>query len=653
SDDGDAPEPITYQPKMNMQRFQQFLAAEEKNNTLSTISGQAHLSHLDHGPVQSTRIQDTQSLQTTRENAFTTPPKKRHDESIEILRSPKSAINDTKKIKKTKPRVNQDNAQHNVTTNNNTSSFQLTDLRKVLEGLENEIAEYERQTGRGPAAEQPRQETFSGYTLSLVDSVTKLTRYLKENDLRLRAEMTVREQLTQDVSQLTSLIDALTSDIIHTQEEYAKLQSDFVRYKQQSHDEIGLLKEALSNAGLLHTPSESTNEERVPSEFLTEEKTPPRSRPELVKPTFYHDEDAPRELNGLPPHLNPEATAILLSPPVRKTRVQGEEDVYQHGSIQGGQSAFVDMARLAGNSHGSNSVPSNTGMTQSAEIPEQLHAVPRSGHPLYTNASAAPSVGIPYHPQRHSMIPQPVYSRGQQPVQAPQVIQHIPPQQFDPRVIAHNDPRVNGHIDPRANCQNDPRVNGQNDPRVSGQVSGFKTHENDNVSRRLEQNPVVVVSKPLPHNIVQPSTQVNGNRVSVPRPTPLVQSNVGLPLQRGPEQPHQASETGKGGEDRDFLASQIAELNKQHEEAQRRLRTIMQQQPPQGGANNHTTQRTVQENSVSPPISPISQRSENFISIQGMSYQNLNFNPRLGRGITVSLPTVDLSLDSSPEMRLA
>lgn len=58
-------EPIMYQPKMDLNRFQRFLEAEERNNTLSTISGQAHLSHLDQGPVQSTRIQDTQSLQTT------------------------------------------------------------------------------------------------------------------------------------------------------------------------------------------------------------------------------------------------------------------------------------------------------------------------------------------------------------------------------------------------------------------------------------------------------------------------------------------------------------------------------------------------------------------------------------------------------------
>lgn len=66
SDSEEEMEPIMYQPKIDLNRFQRFLEAEEKNNTLSTISGQAHLSHMDQGPIQSTRIQDTQSLQTTR-----------------------------------------------------------------------------------------------------------------------------------------------------------------------------------------------------------------------------------------------------------------------------------------------------------------------------------------------------------------------------------------------------------------------------------------------------------------------------------------------------------------------------------------------------------------------------------------------------------
>ena len=80
-----------------------------------------------------------------------------------------------------------------------------------METLEDEVAEYERLTGRRPPAERHRQESFSGYTLAIVDSVTKLTRYLRECELRLNAEITVREQLTQDVIQSKALVDALTS----------------------------------------------------------------------------------------------------------------------------------------------------------------------------------------------------------------------------------------------------------------------------------------------------------------------------------------------------------------------------------------------------------------------------------------------------------
>lgn len=57
------------------------------------------------------------------DDVCTTPPKK-HNESIEMLRSPKSAMNDTQKIKKTKRRVEPDTTQHN-------STFNLNELKKV------------------------------------------------------------------------------------------------------------------------------------------------------------------------------------------------------------------------------------------------------------------------------------------------------------------------------------------------------------------------------------------------------------------------------------------------------------------------------------------------------------------------------------------
>ncbi|CAG2193916.1 SPICE1 [Mytilus edulis] len=307
SDDEDDEDPSFYQPKFNLDRFQQFLANEEKNHTISTISGQAQMSHLDQGPIQSTQIQ-LDSMQNTRD--FETPKKQVNGS---ILKAPNSAMNDTNKIKKSKKRVAPSpQQQHNTTSNMN-----LTDLRKVLEGLEDEIAEYERSTGRRAPAERHRQENFSGYTLSIVDSVTKLCRYLKENELRLKAETTVREQLTEDVTQLAQLIDALTSDIILTQEEYAKLNSNFTRYREETHSEILYLKTAVQN--LSRPPSQT-----VP---LMEDITPPRhkSPPQITDEVPWLE----KEVNGIPDYLQADSAAVLLSPPVRKSRIQREQEMLE------------------------------------------------------------------------------------------------------------------------------------------------------------------------------------------------------------------------------------------------------------------------------------------------------------------------------------
>ena len=67
--DDSQPVPLNYQPKINLQRFQQFLEAEEKNATLSTISGMAGMSHLGQtfasqiaGLAQSSQLPDQTNL---------------------------------------------------------------------------------------------------------------------------------------------------------------------------------------------------------------------------------------------------------------------------------------------------------------------------------------------------------------------------------------------------------------------------------------------------------------------------------------------------------------------------------------------------------------------------------------------------------------
>ncbi|XP_062600724.1 spindle and centriole-associated protein 1-like [Saccostrea cucullata] len=606
SDEEEEMEPIMYQPKIDLNRFQKFLEAEEKNNTLSTISGQAHLSHMDQGPIQSTRIQDTQSLQTTQDDECRTPPKQ-HNESIEILRSPKSAMNDTQKIKKTKRRVEPDATQHN-------STFNLNELKKVLVQLENEIGDLETQTGRRPRAEQPRQDTFSGYTMSLVDSVTKLSRYLKESEMRLKAEALLREQLMQDVKQLTSLIDALTSDIIHTQEEFNTMRTEYSKYRQETSQEIRALKVSLVNAGLYIEPEPQLNTTRPPSQSTHSTVSSGMPVPNIT-------ENGQPSMSGIPQHLNPanlaNPSAVLLSPPVRKTRVQQPQQ-------QTGPLPMMDLG-------------------QHFEEPVQ-----------------------PTQPQFNGSLQQ----QGNLDISD---LEH-PAAFHEPKMVSKTIQEVrvsSGREDNRHPIQSN--VNISHDPR--GSVTQGAPSQDSGSSSGSSINQAA--------------------HVSVPRPTPLVQSTV------PPQQNGQVD-----------LTSQIAQLNKQHEEAQKRLHALLQQQQmqhkqremapqlgpyklavsapsqpqpvqisqnsaPNGGMQtqqvskrlpqqqqmparvsqpeNERTQPPLNKASlpsypVSPPISPISERSDNFTTIQGMN-QNARVNTAPPYGITVSLPTVDLSLESSPSPR--
>ena len=61
------------------------------------------------------------------DGSFQTPKANSHNESLEILRPPGSAINDTNKVNKTKRRV----PRPEPPGHNTSSNFSLNDLRKV------------------------------------------------------------------------------------------------------------------------------------------------------------------------------------------------------------------------------------------------------------------------------------------------------------------------------------------------------------------------------------------------------------------------------------------------------------------------------------------------------------------------------------------
>ncbi|PVD22844.1 hypothetical protein C0Q70_16102 [Pomacea canaliculata] len=100
------------------------------------------------------------------------------------------------------------------------------------------------------------------------------------------------------------------------------------------------------------------------------------------------------------------------------------------------------------------------------------------------------------------------------------------------------------------------------------------------------------------------------------------------------------------------MEEQIAELNRQHTEAQQRLQSLLDQQKRQheqlhifstedvvSGQNIQETTKSAVSSAVSPPISPISQKSELFTSLKP-----LHHFASMSREIKVALPMVDLNV---------
>ncbi|XP_068675307.1 uncharacterized protein [Montipora foliosa] len=134
-----------------------------------------------------------------------------------------------------------------ATSNSSSSGLRsLDDLKKMVEELETEIAAYESETGRQRTqASGTVSESFSGYTASLITAVTKLMSYLKESEIQRKAELIMREQILQGFEEQRALVDALTNDILHTQEQNIALQRELHEYKKNTDEQLQYLKKEL------------------------------------------------------------------------------------------------------------------------------------------------------------------------------------------------------------------------------------------------------------------------------------------------------------------------------------------------------------------------------------------------------------------------
>ncbi|KAL4236409.1 spindle and centriole associated protein 1 [Mactra antiquata] len=717
--DDSNPVPLSYQPKMNMKRFQQFLEAEEKNATLSTISGQAGMSHLGQmmtsqlsgqNLVQSSQLPD-QTNNSSKNGTFQTPRNKNTmDESLEILQPPKSAMNDTNKINKTKKRIPRPEPE--LTSSN----LSLNELRKVLETLEDEIADYELHTGRRPPAERHRQESFSGYTLAIVDSVTKLTRYLKECELRLQAEMTVREQLTQDVVQFRALVDALTTDIIITQEEFQKMAGEFQKFRVETRDEINRLKGGQSQPVQQWSPVESTtsnaaepilqqnvntnNESQTIGQMFTSDvnegsctQTPPKSQINQ-----FNMQDIPIQLSGeknvFGDHLKPVSGAVLLSPPVRRSRVVEKDESKQQTQVDvqsyvssvdssAVQDDFLDIPAVCPTSL-AKIISSNNIHTISGVVPNQSNqtktstsitvnsvSVPKPAPLVQSNVRIPLSTGSAINTQKQQELPLSFYEKQQQPFSV--VLGDKPQTLHRP----HDENNGVSH-DQLADTQRS--LDSQRSHDTQRSHDSQRSHD----TQRSQGSDLASQIAALNQQHAEAQRRLNG----------LMSRQIAVQ-----EQEAQVKQQQEIQEHCQAARSQVVENQQrlqqqqlQYEQHQKLIELVIQQQqrmqeqqqqqrnlPQQQQVTNKRPKPNIQENvehvdtlrqsmdlpgyrpvsrqtglpayPVSPNISPISQRSESC----KMVYQSIDSQSRgdvgTSRGITVSLPKVDMDQSAGSPIR--
>nr|XP_030692665.1 spindle and centriole-associated protein 1 isoform X2 [Globicephala melas] len=141
----------------------------------------------------------------------------------------------------------------------NSSNPSLDVLKHMIHEVEHEMEEYERWTGREVRGLQNSQG-LTGFTLSLVSSLCRLVRYLKESELQLRKEVETRQQLEQALGDHRELIDALTAEVLLLREENTAAQARLQQYMITTDEQLISLTHAIKNCPVINNKEGQTLE---------------------------------------------------------------------------------------------------------------------------------------------------------------------------------------------------------------------------------------------------------------------------------------------------------------------------------------------------------------------------------------------------------
>ncbi|XP_025921266.1 spindle and centriole-associated protein 1 isoform X4 [Apteryx rowi] len=211
-------------------------------------------------------------------------------------------------------------------------------LNRMIHEVEHELEEYERGTGR-EVQKTRKNEGLTGFTLSLVNALCRLMRYLRESEMQLREKELMRQQHEQMLNEHRELIDALTAEILLVREENVTIQKKLQQYMIATDEQLTSLVQAFK--GL---PLAESKKGQSPNHFGIVSKGPAISQEQSALSYFEPSTDASNGENMLKfPHeempvkfpQRPSASdsvgagrslpthifqpAVLLSPPRQKS----------------------------------------------------------------------------------------------------------------------------------------------------------------------------------------------------------------------------------------------------------------------------------------------------------------------------------------------
>ncbi|KAM7128597.1 spindle and centriole-associated protein 1 isoform 2-T2 [Ciconia maguari] len=213
-------------------------------------------------------------------------------------------------------------------------------LNRMIREVEHELEEYERCTGR-EAQKTERSEGLTGFTLSLVNALCRLMRYLKESEMQLREKEVMRQQHEEMLNEHRELIDALTAEILLVREENITMQKKLQQYMMVTDEQLISLTQAFKGLPLVEPRREQSpnhvgtaskgavNSQEKPDLSYSEPRTDAGNRENMLK---FPQEELPFKFpprpgasggagsgRSLPAHIF--QPAVLLSPP-RQTSSQ-------------------------------------------------------------------------------------------------------------------------------------------------------------------------------------------------------------------------------------------------------------------------------------------------------------------------------------------